>query len=143
MRGALQVLDALCAPSVEQGPLDTPPASPAVGVSYIVGAAPTGAWAGKSNKIANFSSGGWRFIDPPVGTRLFVVGTGLTAEFRSSGWQLGVVHADTVRIGGVQVVSAQSGAIAAPAGGATVDTEGRAAIGQILSALRAHGLIAT
>ena len=139
---ALQLLDTLCAPAVEQGPLDTPPVSPVVGASYIVGPAPSGLWAGKANRIANYSAGGWRFIEPPLGTRLVVASTGVMAEFRSGGWQLGVVHADTIRIGGVQVLSAQSGAIAAPAAGTTVDAESRAVIGQILAALRTHGLIA-
>ena len=46
-------------------------------------------------------------------------------------------------IGGVQVVGSRASAIAAPTGGTTVDGEGRAAIDQILSALREHGLIAT
>lgn len=44
-------------------------------------------------------------------------------------------------IGGQQVVGARAGAIGSPAGGSTVDAEARGAIGQILSALRTHGLI--
>jgi hypothetical protein len=67
----------------------------------------------------------------------------LIAEFRSSGWEIGVVHAAHIAIGGVQVLSGQEAAIAAPSGGSTVDTAARTAIGQILAALRNHGLIAT
>lgn len=40
------------------------------------------------------------------------------------------------------VVAEASGTIAAPAGGATVDAESRAAITAILTALRSKGLIA-
>lgn len=46
-------------------------------------------------------------------------------------------------VSGNQVVGAQQGAIADPAGGGTVDAEARLAVQLILGALRAHGLIAT
>ena len=46
------------------------------------------------------------------------------------------------RVNGVKVVGTQGGAITDPVGGATIDAESRTAIGSILSALRAHGLIA-
>jgi hypothetical protein len=42
---------------------------------------------------------------------------------------------------GVQVVGARCSAIATPTGGATVDTEARSALDQLLGALRQHGLI--
>ena len=41
---------------------NTPTTSNAVGHVYIVGTAPTGAWAGKANKLAIWTSGGWRFV---------------------------------------------------------------------------------
>jgi hypothetical protein len=44
-------------------------------------------------------------------------------------------------IDGEQVVGRRAAAIAAPAGGATIDTEARAAVSQILEGLRQHGLI--
>ena len=139
----MAILDSLCAPSVEQGPLDTPPSSPTTGASYIVGPSATGAWAGHGGKLAVCPSGGWRFIDPPLGMRVFVKSTGLVAEYRSGGWEMGIMHAETVKIDGQQVVSSQEASIANPSGGSTVDTAARAAIGQILAALRNHGLIAS
>ena len=45
-------------------------------------------------------------------------------------------------IGGVRVVGAQRPAIAAPTGGTVVDGEVRAVLDQVLTAMRAHGLIA-
>lgn len=53
------------------------------------------------------------------------------------------MRGDSVLIGGQQVVGARGAAIAGPAGGAMVDSEARAAIAQILSALGTHGLIAS
>lgn len=46
------------------------------------------------------------------------------------------------RVDGVKVVGAQGGAISSPSGGGTVDSQARTTIGSILSAMRAHGLIA-
>jgi hypothetical protein len=55
----------------------------------------------------------------------------------------GPVTTDTeYRVDGVKVVGAQGGPITDPTGGATIDSQARTAIGSILSALRAHGLIA-
>lgn len=39
-----------------------PPGSPVEGDSYIVGAAPTGAWVSRANHIAIFWGGAWRFV---------------------------------------------------------------------------------
>lgn len=55
----------------------------------------------------------------------------------------GPVDADTeYRVAGVKVVGARQAAIASPSGGATVDSQSRAAISAIISAMQAHGLIA-
>lgn len=40
---------------------NSPPTSPADGNAYIIGTAPTGAWAGRSNSLAVYY-GGWKFI---------------------------------------------------------------------------------
>lgn len=44
-----------------------PPASPAVGDTYLVPAAATGAWAGQSGRIAEYTNAGWATMTPPNG----------------------------------------------------------------------------
>ena len=42
--------------------LNTPPGSPVDGDAYVIGPAPTGAWAGRANAIATRTLGAWRFV---------------------------------------------------------------------------------
>jgi hypothetical protein len=138
---ALQTLDLLVAGTVEEAPRSTPPTSPLEGACYLVGASPSGAWAGKSGCIAGFTSGGWRLISPLEGMTVYVKATGVWANYRSGAWELGTVRGASLVLGGVQVVGSRLSAIAGPSGGSNVDTESRATINQILAALRQHGLI--
>lgn len=138
---ALQTLDILVSGAVEEEPRADPPASPILGAAYIVGASPTGAWAGKPQTVAAYTNDGWRFVVPVEGMRLYVKSTSLCSLYRAGNWEIGVVRGANVVIGGEQVVGARQGAIASPAGGATTDSEARAAVDQILNAMRAHGLI--
>jgi hypothetical protein len=137
------VLDVLVAGAVEGLPLASPPASPVVGTCYIVAGSPTGAWVGHTQHIAAYSSGGWRFLAPREGMRLDIVTSGKSAVYRSGVWEVGTINGTQLMVDGLKVVGARGLAIAAPAGGTTVDTEGRAAIGLILARLRQHGLIET
>ena len=51
---------------------NTPPGSPTPGQRWIVGASPTGAWAGQANKFAVWrGSDGWKFISPVEGDRTY------------------------------------------------------------------------
>jgi len=140
---AIQSLDVIAAAAVEEPPRATPPGSPAVGQSYIIAASPTGAWAGKAGCLTCFTSGGWRFVDPRDGLLTFVKSTAVWALFRSGAWEVGTVRGSSLVLGGQQVVGTRGAAIAGPAGGTTIDAESRTAIGQILTALRQHGLIET
>ena len=123
---ALQTLDLLVAPAVEEGPRDAPPASPTIGACYRVGASPSGDWVGKSMCIAGYTSGGWRLIQPTEGMTAYVKSTGQTATYREGAWE---------------IAGGQVAAIPGPSGGSNVDVEARAAIDQVLAALRHHGLI--
>ena len=139
---ALQTLDVLTAGAVEEGPRQDPPASPDVGSCYIVGSSPTGEWAGKPQFVAAFTGGGWRLLPPIEGMSLYVKADGQWASYRANTWEIGTLRGSSLMIGGQQVVGQRSAAIADPAAGSTIDVEARAAIGDILGALRQHGLIA-
>ena len=133
----------IVAAAVEGPPQAAPPGSPAIGVCYIVGASPSGAWAGKAQQLAAYTSGGWRFVAPRDGLNAYVKASGATAAFRGTAWVMGDISGAQLSIDGVKVIGARGAAITAPAGGATVDAEARTVIGSILAALRTHGLIAT
>lgn len=139
---SLQTLDALVSGAVEEPPRDTPPTAPALGACYIVGSAPSGAWAGNPLCVAAFTTAGWRLIAPQVGMTFYVRSDGTTTAFRAGSWELGKVRASSLIIGGQQVVGSQAAAIVSASGGTTVDSEARAVLDQILAALRQHGLIA-
>jgi hypothetical protein len=72
----------------------------------------------------------------------FVRSTGCEARFRSGSWTIGEVRGESVILAGEKVLGARLGPIADPAGGTAVDAEARAVLGQILAAMRQHGLIA-
>lgn len=138
---ALQTLDFLIAGAVEEAPRPDPPATPTVGACYIVGDSATGAWAGKSQAVAGYSTGGWRFIAPLEGMSAYVKASGVWANYRSGAWELGTLRGSSIIVDGQQVVGARTSAITSATGGTIVDNEGRAVIDQILVALRTHGLI--
>ena len=58
---ALNMLQMLSGGVVSRG-LNAPPGGPAEGATYIVGTAPTGAWAGWANAIAGWFGGAWVFV---------------------------------------------------------------------------------
>lgn len=138
---ALQMLDLLVAAAVEEEPISDPPATAALGACYLVADAPTGAWTGKPQNVAGYTDGGWRFVTPAEGFLAYVKATARFACYRDGGWELGVLRGDRVVLGGKQVLGTRAAAIAAPLGGPVIDAEARASIGDLLAALRQHGLI--
>jgi hypothetical protein len=121
--------------------LDTPPDAPEPGQSWIVGAAPTGAWAGRADAIAGWTAGGWRFVLPVEGMTAWVKASELPARYLSGAWSIGVLTATKMVIAGEQVVGPREAAIADPTGGGVVDAESRTTLTAILAMLRMHGLI--
>ena len=140
---ALQTLDLAVAAAVEEEPRSSPPSSPSVGACYIVAEPPSGEWTGKSQNLAGYTSGGWKYVTPQDGLTAYVKSTGTWACYRSGAWEIGKVRGSCVLLDGVQIIGGQLAAIAGPSGGTVVDSESRTAISQILSALREHGLIAS
>ncbi len=139
---ALTLLDLLLHGCVEGVAQDTPPAAAAVGQCWIVGAAPTGAWAGRAGHLAGMTAGGWRFVAPREGMALWWSGGETTAAFRGGRWRYGELRGAALTIDGVAVVGPQRSAISLDAGGTMRDEEARATLSEVLAALRGHGLIA-
>lgn len=142
VNAALARLDLLAQATVEAIAIDTPPPAPMPGQAWIVGAAPTGPWAGEADALAGWTEGGWRFIPPREGMSVWSAADGCWATYSSGAWRVGRLTARAVEIGGVQVVGARQPAIPAPIGGDVIDAESRAGLTAVLQALRVHGIIA-
>lgn len=83
---SLLKLDMLVQPTVLAVGRDTPPDSPEDGDSYIVGPAPSGAWAGHSEALASWQDGAWVFAAPQAGWRVRDVASGEDWLFDGSAW---------------------------------------------------------
>lgn len=138
---ALALLDLAVQASVLAVGTNAPPVAPVAGSAWIVGAAPTGGWAGQARAIAGWTSGGWRFVVAREGMTVWSIADGQYARFSGGAWTIGVLAGSHVSIGGVDVVGARRAAIPDPTGGTVVDSQARAAIIVILGCLRGHGLI--
>lgn len=140
---ALATADIAVCGAIDAFLTDTPPANPNLGSSYVVGASPTGAWAGQGLALAGYTAGGWRFIAPFEGLRVIEKSSGEPAVFRNGAWEKGQLRAARLSVGGMQVVGARLAAVADPTGGSVIDADARTAIATILARLRQHGLIAS
>lgn len=140
---ALALVDLVLAAGVEAVGLDAPPADPAPGRAWVVGPAPVGAWAGRAGAVAGWTGGGWRFVAPFEGLSVWILAEKLHARFVGGLWIVGELRADRVLVGGVPVLGPRGAAVAAPAGGSTINAEARASLAAVLAALRKHGLIAS
>lgn len=83
---ALLHLDALVHLAVVERDRNAPPAAPAEGERYLVGAAPTGAFSGHAGAVAWFSGGAWSFHAPNAGWRAFVVAENALLIFDGTVW---------------------------------------------------------
>jgi hypothetical protein len=63
-----------------------PPASPAPGDRYIVGASASGAFAGKSDLVAVFDDNVWRFLTPKAGWMAWSIQDSAIFVFNGTGW---------------------------------------------------------
>ena len=73
---------------------------------------------------------------------MWIAADALTARFKGGVWVLGEETCAHLIVGRDRVVGPRQAAIAMPTGGTVIDAESRAALGAILAAMRAHGLIA-
>ena len=84
---ALAMLDALVQASVQERGRNAPPASPAAGAAYIIGAAPTGDFAGKANQFAYHDGAGWLFVPPREGLTAWVEAEALAVVYAGGIWR--------------------------------------------------------
>lgn len=112
---ALAATDLLLHPAVS-GERPDPPAAPVEGEMWLVAAGATGDWTGRDGALAGWTGGGWRFVAPRTGLRIFDIAA---AAFRifDGAW------------------TAPPAAPPAPLDGTTVDAEARLAIAQIITRL--------
>jgi hypothetical protein len=64
--------------------------TPSNGDSYIVAAAPTGAWAGQAGKVAVWSGSAWVFGTPRVGWVAYIEDEEVLSAYKAAGWSAGV-----------------------------------------------------
>lgn len=139
---ALERIDMAVQPVVAGGPLSAPPSGAVVGDSYLVASGATDEWAGQDDALAMRGAGGWLFLSAFDGMTVFDAVSGATLRFRGGAWAADALVGPINDANGNQVVGTRQGAIGLPAGGSTKDTQARTAIGDLVAALAAHGLIA-
>ena len=83
---AIQHLDAIVQLSVESATLVAPPSGAGEGARYLVPAAATGAWAGRTGQIAVVDTGNWRFHVPAAGWLVWVRDLGRLRAYTGSAW---------------------------------------------------------
>lgn len=97
---------------------NAPPSSPAASDLYLVGSAPTGAWAGYGGYLAVATdAGAWRFTAPAQGMRLYNTATDATWERHAAGW--------------VNISPVSTSALGAANGVATLDSGGKVPAAQL------------
>lgn len=111
--------DALLHCAIE-GETAAPPADPADGACWLVGAPAADAWAGQEGRLACRQAGNWLFVTPRDGMRLLDRATGQERRFFGT-WRM-------------------AAGIVEPNGGTIVDVQARAAIAQIVAGLREAGI---
>lgn len=91
MNANLRILDALVALRVADKDLTAPPAATG-GSVYIIGASPTGAWAGRAGQLAlwcigdDVPGGQWLFVTPKDSWRAWVVDEGKFYQRVAGAW---------------------------------------------------------
>ena len=83
-------LDALVMPNAKGYLTNTPPGSPSDGDLYIIGAAPTGAWAGQGGKVTRWSSvaNAWEFYAPKNGWMIQANSARETYRYTGGAWEI-------------------------------------------------------
>lgn len=83
---ALTLLDGLVHLVLEDIDMGIPPAAPQEGAVYALAAAPQGDWAGQGGQLAQWQSGGWRFIPPQDGWQGWLRADGSLRVYQAAVW---------------------------------------------------------
>ena len=83
---AIRTLDSLVQLGVLDRDLVNPPAAPADGSRYIVGASASGGWSGHSGQIAAFQDGAWSFHSPREGWLAWVADEDRLVAWDGAAW---------------------------------------------------------
>lgn len=83
---AIRALDSVVQLSVLDRDLTSPPASPAEGDRYIVGASASGGWSGQSGRVAAWQDGAWSFRQPRLGWMAWVVDEDQICVYDGATW---------------------------------------------------------
>ena len=137
---ALLAIDRLLQLSVVSRVVNVPPGAPVPGEIHIVAVGATGAWAGRTGQLAMHDGFGWTFVQPIRGCLAWIADEQVFAIFHD-GWSTHGWPVASLRVRGRQVLAAAPVAVAAPAGGTTIDTESRSVLSQVIVALRDQGII--
>jgi hypothetical protein len=119
---ALVLIDALIVARAEGANAAVPPSAPLPGQCWALGVSPTGVWLGKGGQLAVYTDGGWRFCDVADGFAVRVGSIGARWQRAGTGWTAPPVQA-------------------VPTGGSVIDSEARAAIAALRTALIASGQV--
>lgn len=112
--------DMLLHPAIE-GQNAAPPSAPVDGQCWLVGPAATGAWEGQSGKLACYQAGTWVFAAPRNGLSVLDLSSGQMLRYLD-GWQA-------------------AAPVATPTGGSVIDTQARAAVAGLITALVSAGIL--
>lgn len=120
---ALVLVDALLHPIIEDR-LSIPPVATVadIGKCWLVGTAAQDEWFDKTDQIAIWVGGSWRFLAPCEGMQVRMVGADVDWHWSQQNW-------------------VQPPQIPNPDGGATIDLEARQAIITLLQHFRTIGLV--
>lgn len=116
---ALARIDLLLHPAIT-GERASPPADPATGEIYLVAADAVGEFSGMDGQLAGWDGQQWTFAAPSPGMMIRDLSDGVLVRY-ADGWKRQIAPQE-------------------PAGGATVDAEARAAIAELLAALKEFGI---
>ena len=137
---AVLAVDRLLHLAIRTRTLAAPPAAPVAGDCYIVAAAGSSVWTGRTAQIASFDGFGWTYIAPVRGMLAWIVDEAAFAVFDGV-WSVGGWPVSALRIAGRQVLGAVPVNVVGPSGGITIDAESRTAINALIATLRGQGII--